>query len=167
MGEQEPSSESLEETILTPPPTPVLQGKDRITTTGFVHHEHQGSPPHSVKLNCSYFTETVEQPYTRRLTVGDNKQIGYGWFNEDDLGLDSIGLLIVLNLESTLPPSVQPSKEEIEDTNKRVVKLLINGDVEFDILPGLFFMGHLTDYADVSLRCVHKTASCVIHVFPK
>jgi len=167
MGEQEPSGESLEETILAQPSTPVLQDKDRVTITGFVHHEHHGSTPHTIKLNCSYFTETIEQPYTRRLTVGDKKQIGYGWFNEDDLGLQAIGLLLVLNLESTLPPSVQPSKEEIEDTNKRVVELSIDHSVVFNILPGLFFMGHLTDYADVSLRCVHKTASCVIHVFPK
>lgn len=154
--------------VVTPPITPLLQNRDRVTLTGHIHYEHHGDAPHSVDFPpCSYFTETQGEVYKRRITVRQEwKSLPLGWFAEDDL---PIGLIVIINQEGTVAPSTVPTEEEKADVEKRVVEIAVDQDNISDLLlpPRLHFFGMFPEPQHVRLRCQHGEARCAVHIFPK
>ncbi len=153
--------------IVIPPVAPVLQGRDRVTLTGHIHYEHHGDEPHSINYVCSYFTETQGEVYKRRITVGQEwKSLPLGWFAEDDL---PIGLIVIINQEGTVAPSVVPTEEEKADVEKRVVELKLGVEAcrFIYVRPRLVFFAELKHPKEFQLRCQHGEARCAIHIFPK
>lgn len=119
------------ETGKTIEPVPMhlsLQDQDRATVRVELIHEHWGDQPFSEAAGFSCGLEGIEQPYSRRLVVGEEwAPIDFGW-------IDRPGYILVKNLEGGLA-KVNPTEGERADIAARVVLIGYEGKPLWEIPP--------------------------------
>ena len=134
----------------------------RITLHFQLHHEYPGDQPTSVQCVPYDWLESDEEPYSRRIVVGEHwQEIEQGW-------LGTSGMLFIENQEGRGRQTI-PSKEEAADTAKRVVEISFyakDANV-WTLRPGWPFFGFTKTVKAVRLRCQHKTAKCRVIIFPR
>ena len=91
---------------------------DRITVAGNIYHQSTEGDPTQVSLNFERILETHEQVFHRRLKVGED------WMplipERCWLQNDQVGMIVVRNDEGRYP-SVQPSREEGDELQRKVL----------------------------------------------
>lgn len=133
---------------------------DRITVTGFIHHEHAGDKPITISLMASLMLKTIHQPVMRRLEVGPKStNISTEWIPTKDVGL------IVVENRAGKNMLVNPNKEEKIRIDKQV--LLINGVIE--LRPGMpAWWCVVGDYSKLNFRSANDIpVPITLYVFGK
>lgn len=136
---------------------------DTLALQLFAIHTHCGSSPVRVVTATTDFLENMEQPYCRRLEIGNDAcPIDRGWLSKP-------GLMIIENTTLRVPRLTQPSGEELEDAKKRVLELLVNGSpTGLLIRPGgAPFMADLQRNEQLSLRSLHGIVTAELTIFPR
>lgn len=103
--------------------------------------------------------ETQIEPYSRRITLNDERSlIDFGWIKSTD-----VGMLIVENLEGR-KFDVNPSPEEMEEINGRIVEIYLHEDSWVPILvrPRSMQRLEVDDFESIRLRCRSGSAKCRI-----
>ena len=135
--------------------------QDRITAVLNMYHEHHGEQPFCVPCTFSSATSTVEQPFSRRVTVEkDPIPLDTGW-------IDDVGYILLENKTGESPQTI-PSEEEEEELALTILKVTAgNGGIGMLVRPGRFLFVELEDASTVWLSAAHNTVSAIVHVFPR
>jgi hypothetical protein len=148
-----------------PPSDPVLSNADRITAQFHCHHEHLGSPPVSCGGNFASMLETCEQPYVRRVKLGENwEPLDTGW-----LARKPVSLICLRNVTRISSPHQVPSQEDLKDLSERVILLKCGPGVsEWQIKPGRFFVAEPAEMklAAINVRSAFVSSDLEITIFP-
>lgn len=147
-----------------PPPEPTrsaVADSDRLTMVLQVHHEHFGDEPHDVIASADRMLDTICEPWSRRVQVGEEaKQLPRGWVGDEG----SVGMVVIENLRPRY--NVNPTPEQIEDDAAKVVEV-IAGDHVFLVRPGFPWPFECLEPSLINIRCQRGTTTCRITVFPR
>jgi hypothetical protein len=134
---------------------------DRFTARFAMHHESAGEEPVSVSSEFSYMLQNREQPYTRRLVVGEEPmELDCGWVENPEW--------VMVQNRTGVGLQVQPTPEEAAAIAAAVVVLALAGsDTGITIAPGRGQPVPLEDVSRWRLRCRKGTAKVTIYVFPR
>lgn len=145
----------------THPPDPrMARGNDRLTVVTQIHHDHPGRPTFSGDVRFDRILRTTEQPIHREIEVGEEQQrIETHWMRE-------VGHVLIHNVSPTY--SVNPSKEQKERDEKKIVRLTfgldcVNGIV---IRPNAGYVLEVEDITSIYLRCLYQKAIVNVYLFP-
>lgn len=140
--------------------------KPRITVVETVYHQAPGQQPTSVECRHTKSLDSDEQPYTRRVKVGQEWQaLDCGW-------LEEASLLVLSNAKEQF--AVNPTDEQRQEAEARVVEVGIAAEDDdtritplFLIAPGDTFRGQPLGVKAIKLRCRKGEATVTINLFPK
>lgn len=135
------------------------QSRDRLTIVEHIHFQHSSESPMSIGQPFARLLETQVEPYSRRITLTEERLlIDFGWVKSTD-----VGMLIVENLEGR-KFDVNPSPEEMEEINGRIIEIYLHEDSWVPILvrPRAMQRLELDDFEPVRLRCRNGSAKCRI-----
>ena len=152
------------------PPAPLVPPKpvDRITYLLNFHHEHAGDKPTSIEHVSQKIMETHEQPWVRRLTIGEQRVLVSDlkgcWLEPDQIGYICIESLVGKG------GLVNPSQAELSLYATKVLEVSITPDPAIEdcflVPPSFPFLGW-SKTGLLYVRCQSGDAECRITVFPK
>ncbi len=128
-------------------------------------HQREGEDSNGFDAVHSRILETEEQPYSRKLTIGEEwKEVDFGWLT------GKTGFVVIQNTEG-LRLRVNQSDDEKADTAKRIIRL-VAPDVEDNCFnPWLIHpYGGIhagTPTGRLRIRCQHDTARYTLTVIPR
>jgi hypothetical protein len=143
-----------EQPVLTP-------ARDTITVVQTVYHQPAGEEPTAVTLQYVRPLETSEQPYVRKIKVGESWQpLDLGWIEQP-------GMILLVNDEGKFTQTI-PTPEERAEAEAKVVEVGL-GSPPWLIPPQGSFLGMSSGIGRrlVNLRCQKGTARVTIHVYPR
>jgi hypothetical protein len=130
----------------------------RLVVVEQVHHQEQGAEPTSLDTRYSLELSSEEQPYLRRLSIGEElSRMDFGWTREP--------VLLVLRHER-LVRAVHPSEAERAADEARRVVLLVGDRAFAEVRPGSSLRFEPSAGAELNVRCTQGTAKCTIMVVP-
>lgn len=137
----------------------------RIVVTGYVYHQPATEQPFSVNLGFSRQLESDEQPWIRKIKIGEEWQpLDPGWVKE-------VALLVLVNDEGEHRFQRVPTEQEKQDMKDRIVELGYLSPAQAKpnwlIPPGENFRGMPVDLASLRVRCRRGEARCVLYLFSK
>lgn len=120
----------------------------------------EGIDPHGqIDYGFRRFLYTSEQPYRRKLAVGEDwVTIDLGWIKK-------ASLIHIVNEEGSGLTQV-PTAEESEAIAKRVIEVGIGGKSLFEVPPGETFRGTPIETAILQLRSRSGKAQYTLTVYP-
>lgn len=130
----------------------------RLVVVEQVHHQERGAQPTSLDTRYAVELSSEEQPYLRRLSVGEElSRMDFGWAREP--------ALLVLRHERPAR-SVHPGAEESAADEARRVEVLV-GDRAFAVVrPGCSLRLEPSAGAELNVRCTQGAAKCTLMVVP-
>lgn len=126
-------------------------GKGRLTIVEQITYDTPQSPPVGIHTATSQVMQSDEDALRRIKTINEvPRKLKTSWID-----IDKIHCIALRNLVGTVPKEVQPSPEEIEQENQKVlcISLCPESPVKIRILPGDSIRLNLTDYSQVEMRC--------------
>lgn len=142
---------------------PGLVDSDRVTVNLHVHYEQEGEAPVGVNLVASRYTETQEQPYVRKLKIGEEwTKLDLKWVE------DNVGLIVIHNRAGQLR-STNPTPEEAEEDAKKIVWVGCGENIPSDdwkIRPG-FPMVAEPDVSNVWVRSAFGEVPITVTATPR
>lgn len=146
-------------------PRPPSSHGARIGVVSTIYHQQPDAEPIAVEARFSRWLESSEQPYLRKLTIGEKwTPLDLGW-------LQGAGRIFLKNEEGRF--AVQPTQEEREATMSRIVELAvvepITGNRHFSwgkVRPGESLCFEPTDPTSVRLRCQRGQARVTLLIVP-
>jgi hypothetical protein len=150
-------------------PAPLV---DTITVTETVYHQVAGEQPTAESNQFSRRLETSEQPYVRKIRVGEAWQpLDLGWVEQP-------GMVWLVNDEGR-HFQTNPTPEERAAIEAKVIEvvtkvvnagpiagILAEDSFSWEVAPGESFRGKPTDAKRVWLRCRSGTARATLRVYP-
>ena len=130
----------------------------RLTVIETVYYQLSNSQPMSVPVRFTRQIKTDEQPWVRKIQVGENWQpIDKGW-------IKNCSMLMLVNEEGSGLQKV-PTEEERRDISARVV-LIGNDSFCVRVRPGESCRIEPDDFLDANLICMQGKARCTLYIFP-
>jgi hypothetical protein len=130
----------------------------RLVVVEQVHHQEQGSAPVSLDTRYTVELSSDEEPYVRRLNVGEETaRLDFGWAKDP--------AMLVLRHERPVR-SVHPGAEEAAADEARRVVLLVGDRAFAAVRPGCSLRMEPTAGAELNVRCTQGSAKCTIMVVP-
>lgn len=141
------------------PPTNLTE--DRLTMTFQAHHESFGEEPSSIHWAFADLLESKEQPYRRRLDVGEEGvDVELGWLK------DNHGLMIIINKAGSTQ-QVNPTEEERQQYKKQELLVMQDNDGKpWIVRPGRLHVGEPSS-SQLRLQSLHGTIPVTLIVFPR
>ena len=147
--------------------------RDTLTVVETVYHQPAGEEPTAVSVQYVRPLETQEQPYVRKIRVGEQWQpLDLGWIEQP-------GMIWLTNDEGR-GLQVNPTPEERAAIEAKVICLvtkvvnagvlagiLAEDDFSWEVPPGESFRGRPTCAKRVWLRCRSGTAKATIRVYSR
>lgn len=149
--------------VVLPPaiPTPVLQGKDRITVQMNVYHESFGNQPYQISTSYSASLETIEQPYHRRTVIGNE------WTPLDLAHLsDNPGLIVIENRTGAMLHT-NPTLEERMIIDLAVLEIDLGGGPLLFVKPKRFQVLDIANPATIKMRSRQGECKIAWTIFPR
>ena len=141
-------------------PTQWSDGQDRLVANATVYHQHHGDQPTSSSCKFSTILDTVEQPFTRRVTIGTEPvPLETGWVVQ-------AGYVLIEN-RTGQHPEVNPTQEERRAVASAIVRVAVGSDRGWLIQPNRFMLAEVEDASLVTLQCLQGTALVYLSVFSK
>lgn len=139
---------------------------DRLTVTLQMVHQHCCVDPVSRRPNFNAVLKNKEEPYPRRVLVGQEwKNLDYGWLSNDELH----GIVLVENL-SGKQRSIVKKKEEQDDPGN-VLEITLRELKQripiMTILPAQFQFFNPSSGVHYMIRCVGAKIEYAITVMPR
>lgn len=133
---------------------------DQLTVVEHVYHQPAGEQPTGIETRFSRHLKTQEQPYCRRLLIGEDwVALDHGWVNE-------ASHMVVQNMEGRFT-QVNPTDEQCKEVAARVIELgYQNAKGYWLIGPGESLRGQPNVLDGLMLRCQQGKAQVTINVFP-
>lgn len=128
-----------------------------------IYHQQSGESPTAVDGRWSRGMEGDEQPYSRKVVLGEDWQpIDCGWCK------DGAGYVVIENLEGK-NLQAQPTPEERRAISERVVEIGFgeNPAACLFVLPGESHPLSPTDASEIVLRCRKGKAKATVTVYPR
>ena len=145
-------SDEQEQPKLTP-------ARDTLTVVETVYHQPAGEEPTAVSVQFVRPLETQEQPYVRKIKVGEQWQpLDLGWVEQP-------GMILLVNDEGKFT-QVNPTDEERAEAESKVIAVG-NDSGSWLVYPGSCFRGEAAPFSDVAVRCKSGVARATIHVYPR
>jgi len=135
-----------------------LEGGDRITISGYIHHESFGERPTTVPLRFSDMLETKYQSISRRITISEETKLSslLPMFGVPE---DHVGYLWIENRVGA-GQLTNPTPDQTEEIKKQA--LWVNG---FQVRPGKLMFAEAC--GDIVFKPLDKPVSINLCVFPK
>ena len=137
--------------------------KDRITVREMIYHQQAGEQPTGTETKFSHELESHEQPYQRRLSVGED------WIPLDHGWIEEASLLSIFNEEGKFL-QVNPTDEERAEAAKKVLQVSPTINVVVNpwiILPGQSMRGCPLSIRSMFVRSQSGVISFSVHIFPR
>lgn len=158
-----PASTERKQAAATPRPSS-SQGA-RVGVVSTIYHQQPDAEPIAVEARFSRWLESGEQPYLRKLTIGEKwTPLDLGW-------LQGAGRVFLKNEEGRF--AAQPTQEEREATMARIVELAVvepvAGNRHFSwgrVRPGESLCFEPTNPASLRLRCQRGQARITLLIVP-
>ena len=147
--------------VVMRPATP----QDILTVTETIYHQSWGEGPTSVNSAFTRELSIQEQPYSRKIKIGETWQpLDLGWFSDRP---NDVGMIQLVNEEGHFEQT-QPTDEERAEAAAKVIELnflaLTNSWL---ILPRESFRGCPSLPGGVRIRCRSGVARATINVYPR
>lgn len=133
--------------------------RPRLTVVQTVYFAVPNEHPMSVDSRYNCEVDSQEQPWMRRLTIGEE------WAPLEGCWLKQCSELVLINEEGK-SFLVQPTEAERADIRLREILVRMGGTLVSTVRPGRSVRLAPPDIADVLVRCLHKGAKATIVVFP-
>jgi hypothetical protein len=153
---------------------PIPMQKPRLTIVECVYYQAPFEDCISAENRYDSAVEADEQPYIRKIKVGEQWQpIDSGW-------IMTPGLLLIKN--EPIRFAVQPTQEQRAEAASKVVEVSVcleeKGRTQHSppkglpmtvttLLPGESLRMRPAEFSTLRLRCTGGEASCLIHLFPR
>lgn len=138
--------------------TPALVNHDRMTVTFQAHHETYEEQPHSTVIQYWEELEGQEQPYERKLKIGEEwVQLDFNWMKT------KAGLLLLHNRSGQILRPNIPTPEEKAAAAKQILRIK---DTHIMVRPGRFFFGEF-DNEDVYVKSDSGVLPLLMVVYPR
>lgn len=137
--------------------------QSRMTVIETIYHQAPNDEPTSFTSRFSRSLETDEQPYARKLKVGESWQP----LDRASIWLAEAGLLRLVNEEGTNWPT-NPTPEQLAEVAAKVVEIGFGADTAAILVPpGESVRFSPADLALIRLRCRSGTARCALALLPR
>lgn len=154
-------SEEYARAVLLAAPNYDPKEQDRITCQFSIVHEHCGDPPFTLGCSFSSICKTVEQPWTRRVQIGEQ------WIPLDIGWIENPGLIVIEN-QTGKGLLVNPTEEELAEINSKMIYVTCNEpDVEWIIMPRMHFFARPKTLENIRVRSSSGKIKASIHVLPE
>lgn len=143
-----------------------IETHDRLTTILMMRHEHFGEDPRSMEARYHVWLEGQEQPFERRLVVGES------WAPLSGVWASLLADAGTLALENRPPTrTVNPTPEELEDDAAAIVDvgLVVAGEPRpcLRVSPGRAEFFEPIEGAEYQVRCRRGRANLYVWAYPR
>ncbi len=140
-------------------PKPAPEDKDRLSGRFFLHHQHCCVDPVTVEQSFSRILETTEQPFVRRIEVGEIwKSVSAAW-------LEQVSFVVIQNPLKKY--ATQQTDEQKALDQAKIVEFSNGGSDPWLIRPNSFFIGEPSSLQSLQVRCQQGTTEIVFSAIPK
>lgn len=139
-----------------------IKVRDRLTVVERIYHQNPEEHPTSYESRFSRELQTKEQPYVRRATVKDLRELDTGWIEPEQ-----VGCLFIRNEEGVVRQTILSEGEKAELDRKVIYLGEDPENLRWMILPGESFRATPTTAKGLLICCPNGPAKCSLHVFPK
>lgn len=137
--------------------------KSRLSVLNTVYHQPAGEQPMAVVGNYCRWLESDEQPFSRRLRIGEEWQaIETGWIRH-------AGLVVLKNDEGVFD-QVQPTEQERMDAQAKVLEVSCSSgppEAQWLVRPGESLPATPASTMRLQIRCRQGQARCTVTAFPE